>query len=765
MKCEIKKISLKLKMNRISLSKNEIDIKKYKKINRINKGGFGIVYKVEEKETREFFAAKVIDCNDNEDECNEIVNREVGIMMYVSHPTLIKFIGYSKYDFLGERNITILMELANNGSLRDVLKNIQQNYGPNDYTNTSRQIILVGICRGMKYLHDRNIIHRDLKAENILLDDDFHPHITDFGLSKFLEIGHSHSQTKFGGTLSYEAPEILKKIPYDKKVDVYSFAILMFEIITETNPYPELERAELSDYDFKNKVVNDNYRPKFNVPIKKSLKKLIEKCWSDDPKERPTFDEIFTKLSDTNNENYLLDDVDIDELNLYLDDITEVTDNTEKFVHKISDIEKENQQLKKEMERMRLENIQLAKENSSLKEENKQLKQIKGELEQKIDEMNHSKSKSKSQLQVKQAKDLFTMQKSSQAIILSICESEIDAPKKLPIDPSSLLSYSVYFEHSVLVTKSGSLQGVGHNNDGRISSSLKKSCLGQFTEFSIKDSNGHRLLPISAVCSDCGTLYMLSKSGGRGRQLAYCDWQINGGNPVFLDIGNEEPVALFGGCVHTAAITKKGEILFVNRHPIKKSTKSRIAPVSLPYGEKAVCVACCLNSIVALSSKGRVFESFVTERSNVLKFQAVRELAACEVRSVSGTKDHSFVVTKEGSVFGRGSNEYGQLGLGKEVKSVSSFTEISSLDGYRIREAYAGYHHSLFVTIEGKILSCGPNNFGQLLLRNGTKKNVYLPSETFITEGATFCIAGYLSAVFIGSEPPPNTPNRRIQFK
>ena len=140
-----------------------------------------------------------------------MINREVNIMMYTKHPTIIKFIGYSKIYFHDENNIAIIMELAKNGSLREVLRQIQQNDGPNNYTNTTRQIILVGIARGMKYLHNRNIIHRDIKPENILLDENLQPHITDFGLSKFFEVGHSKSQTKFGGTLLYEAPEILKK--------------------------------------------------------------------------------------------------------------------------------------------------------------------------------------------------------------------------------------------------------------------------------------------------------------------------------------------------------------------------------------------------------------------------------------------------------------------------------------------------------------------------------------------------------------------------
>lgn len=92
------------------------------------------------------------------------------------------------------------------------------------------------------------------------------------------------------------------------------------------------------------------------------------------------------------------------------------------------------------------------------------------------------------------------------------------------------------------------------------------------------------------------------------------------------------------------------------------------------------------------------------------------------------------------------------------------FTEILSLRGYEIRAAYAGCTHSLFETREGKILSCGSNLYGQLLLSNGPGGNVYLPIETAITEGASFCIAGeYISSVFIGNRPPLNTPNMRIQ--
>ena len=344
----------------------------------------------------------------------------------------------------------------------------------------------------------------------------------------------------------------------------------------------------------------------------------------------------------------------------------------------------------------------------------------------------------------------------------------ISPPMILSFDYSSLLSYSIYFCHSVLVQNNGSLQGIGYNLDGSISSSLTKANIRQFTEFSIKDESGYQLTPISAVCGYNGTLYMFSKNSvcGIGKQLVYCDCEINGGNPVFLDIGNHEPVALFGGRSHAATICDKGEIIFINRDSVKKSPNSPISSVSLPNDEKATSVACCNNSIVALSSNGLVFSSVIAKQSNFLKFSIIEELAGEEIICVSGIDDHFLAVSKEGRVFGSGSNQRGQLGLGKKTKSVSIFTEISLLNGYEIRSAYAGCAHSLFETCKGKILSCGSNKFGQLLLSCGQGEDVYSPTETTIRGGSTFCIAGNgLSVVFIGIDPPPNTPNRRIQQK
>lgn len=73
-------------------SRREISLNDFRKDKRLSKGGFGVVYKVERKNSGKFYAAKVIDCGDSEEQCNKIIDREVEIMICVKHPTLIKFI-------------------------------------------------------------------------------------------------------------------------------------------------------------------------------------------------------------------------------------------------------------------------------------------------------------------------------------------------------------------------------------------------------------------------------------------------------------------------------------------------------------------------------------------------------------------------------------------------------------------------------------------------------------------------------------------------
>ena len=363
-----------------------IDLSKYNVLSKINQGGFSNVYMVEDKFTKEKFAAKILSTTDYEESNKTMINREISIMMRLQHPTFIHFYGYSLQDFYGQNRVTIIMSLAKNGSLATILQNAQKGLADLNYDNTARQKILIGIARGMMYLHQNHIIHRDLKPGNILIDELFQPHITDFGLSKIYLNDQTQSHTQTLGTSIYMAPEVIKGDRYNGKADVYSFAILMFEVVTDTTPYPLFQSKKMSLFEFNNKIVNEGYRPKFTVHVKEPLKKLIEKCWSADPKERPTFDEIFNKLAfnieesvydvfaDEEENKFYLENVDADEVLSYAYEITEDKTSAGKLTEVLADqITKENERIRKENEKMAKDIEQIKKENAKIVGENKKL--------------------------------------------------------------------------------------------------------------------------------------------------------------------------------------------------------------------------------------------------------------------------------------------------------------------------------------------------------------------------------------------------------
>ncbi|KAK8852708.1 hypothetical protein M9Y10_017697 [Tritrichomonas musculus] len=188
---------------------------------------------------------------------------------------------------------------------------------------TNLQIILIGVARGMKYLHEHNIIHRDLKPGNVLIDDNFHPIITDFGLSKFVEDVDTKEHSICLGTLKYMSPEIILSEKYGKSSDVYAFGILMYEVLKQNHPYHEL--GEIAPFVLNNKII-EGTRPTITPQIKSSLGQLMQKCWSGNPGERPTFKEIYNNLTSN---DYFLDDVNQEEINSYIESISKENDQVE----------------------------------------------------------------------------------------------------------------------------------------------------------------------------------------------------------------------------------------------------------------------------------------------------------------------------------------------------------------------------------------------------------------------------------------------------
>jgi len=157
------------------------------------------------------------------------------------------------------------------------------------------------IARGMNYLHENKpepIIHRDLEPSNILRDDSGHLKVADFGVSKLLTVKEDRPLTCQETSCRYVAPEVFSNKEYDTKVDVFSFALILQEMIEGQQPFHTQQEKEVT------KVYAAKERPPFRAPAKRyahGLRELIEECWSEKPAKRPTFRQIIRRLESINN--------------------------------------------------------------------------------------------------------------------------------------------------------------------------------------------------------------------------------------------------------------------------------------------------------------------------------------------------------------------------------------------------------------------------------------------------------------------------------
>ena len=243
----------------------------------VGKGVSAVVYKGVYKPTGEQVAIKRLKYKKLNDMTLKSFQREVSILATAIHPTILRFIGATD-----SPPFCIVTEwMPNNSLYHDIHKYHRLNA-------TLRTIGAFDIARGMQFLHSQQIIHRDLKSLNVLIDKDLHTHICDFGFSKRLAGKKEELMTKNVGTPHWMAPELLTQSDtYDNKVDVYAYAIVLWELITCKVPYNNMEPAQIIA-----QVIMKNARPTIPANTPPALVELISKCWETDPTNRPTFTEI-----------------------------------------------------------------------------------------------------------------------------------------------------------------------------------------------------------------------------------------------------------------------------------------------------------------------------------------------------------------------------------------------------------------------------------------------------------------------------------------
>ncbi|XP_057441301.1 integrin-linked protein kinase 1 [Lotus japonicus] len=217
---------------------------------------------------------------------------ELALLQKIRHPNVVQFLGAVTQS----TPMMIVTEYLPQGDLRAYLKR----------KGALKPIIAVkfalDIARGMNYLHEHRpeaIIHRDLEPSNILRDDSGHLKVADFGVSKILKVAKTVKEDKpvtcQDTSWRYVAPEIYKNEEYDTKVDVFSFALILQEMIEGCPPFYAKPENEVP------KAYVENERPPFTASQKLyayGLKQIIEECWDEKPYRRPTFRQIIGRLDD-----------------------------------------------------------------------------------------------------------------------------------------------------------------------------------------------------------------------------------------------------------------------------------------------------------------------------------------------------------------------------------------------------------------------------------------------------------------------------------
>ncbi|KAK8845979.1 hypothetical protein M9Y10_020917 [Tritrichomonas musculus] len=286
----------------------------------LRKGLFGPMCITKNIKDGNLYSIKIINVQEEFNEAKQIqFIRESVIIRKLNNPGNAKIFGINFQSLSNPTKLepSIITEYFQKGTLNEIISD------PSFiFDSTKKYIALLGIANAMQYLHQNRIIHYNLNPYNILFDEYYYPHVRGFDLAYcFPSTFYRHIKLAIKGQITspllYLAPEILKEEYHrGNSADVYSFGILAYQIVTGKIPYFELGQ-ELSAAELSQKILN-GYRPQFTGDVTDSMKSLISCCWSDKIEERPSFFEIFVKLS---TDFSLIKDVNESDVKLFIEKV------------------------------------------------------------------------------------------------------------------------------------------------------------------------------------------------------------------------------------------------------------------------------------------------------------------------------------------------------------------------------------------------------------------------------------------------------------
>ncbi|RDX62530.1 Serine/threonine-protein kinase HT1, partial [Mucuna pruriens] len=266
-----------------------IDLRKLNMGEPFAQGAFGKLYRG--TYNGEDVAIKILERPENDRAKAQLMEQqfqqEVMMLATLKHPNIVRFIGACRKPMVW----CIVTEYAKGGSVRQFLMKRQNRSVP--LKLAVKQAL--DVARGMAYVHGLGLIHRDLKSDNLLIFGDKSIKIADFGVAR-IEV-QTEGMTPETGTYRWMAPEMIQHRPYTQKVDVYSFGIVLWELITGMLPFQNMTAVQAAFA-----VVNKNVRPIIPNDCLPVLRDIMTRCWDPNPDVRPPFAEIVGMLENAETE-------------------------------------------------------------------------------------------------------------------------------------------------------------------------------------------------------------------------------------------------------------------------------------------------------------------------------------------------------------------------------------------------------------------------------------------------------------------------------
>ncbi|KAH8367738.1 hypothetical protein KR084_002179 [Drosophila pseudotakahashii] len=209
----------------------------------------------------------------------ELKETDIKHLRKLDHENIIKFKGVCTQSPV----FCIIMEFCPYGPLQNILKE-EQVMLPSRLVSWSKQIAL-----GMQYLHSHKIIHRDLKSPNILISTNEVVKISDFGTSR--EWNEISTKMSFAGTVAWMAPEVIRNEPCSEKVDIWSYGVVLWEMLTCEIPYKDVDSSAIIWG-----VGNNSLKLLVPSTCPEGFKLLVKLCWKSKPRNRPSFRQILSHL-------------------------------------------------------------------------------------------------------------------------------------------------------------------------------------------------------------------------------------------------------------------------------------------------------------------------------------------------------------------------------------------------------------------------------------------------------------------------------------